>query len=86
MKYVVFQYAELYMPVIIPDHVTHSQISIEGATPISAGFFRENEGLTSTYGKSESLNLVPHERDCRLLDMTLSNYGTMHFLRDIVDN
>lgn len=63
MKYVIFKQKQLLMPVIIPEHVTHSQIKIVGAKPISAGFFENESGIVNTFGKSESLNLKSKPED-----------------------
>lgn len=38
MKYVIFRENNLLHPVVFADHTTHSQIKIEGAVPVSAGF------------------------------------------------
>ncbi len=83
MKYVVFKHKNLLMPVIIPDCVTHSQIKIEDAEPISAGFFRIGQlgqPIVSEKG-SDSLNLLPDkERDEKLLRATIDDYGTNSFI------
>lgn len=68
------------MPVIIPPHVTHSQVNIIDAIPISAGFFRIEKGLLVTYGKSESLELKPLECDTRLLNCVLGAAPTSSYL------
>lgn len=81
MKYVVFKYANLFMPVIIPEHVTHSQIKIEDAKPISAGFFHFKSGLLVVSGiGSESLKLKPHARDKSLLESVFAESGTNSFI------
>ena len=81
MKYVVFLYKSVYMPVVVPEHVTHSQIKILEAKPVSAGFFKVDTSLNVTvYGKSESLNLEPHARDKKLLENVFLNFGTAQFL------
>lgn len=81
LKYVIFQVAEgmPFQPVIMPEHVTHSAVSIEGAKPVSAGFFDVAEGC-NPFGKSESLALSPHPRDAALLQATLLNMGMYAFL------
>ena len=33
-----FRQNDVYMPVIFPDHVTHSTVVIKHAIPVSAGF------------------------------------------------
>lgn len=80
MKYVIFKYRQLIMPVIIPDHITHSQIVIKEAEPISAGFFRQERGMVKVYGKSESLALEPGRDDARIIDNALSDAPTSAFL------
>jgi hypothetical protein len=40
MKYVIFKGNGLVHPVLFGDHTAHSQIKVEGAEPISAGFVR----------------------------------------------
>ena len=81
MKYIIFKHKDLLMPVIFPDHITHSQIKIEDAIPISAGFVAiDLNGFTNVYGESDSLNLIPHEEDRFLLDNSLNNRGTVSFL------
>lgn len=80
MKYVIFKYRKVFMPVIIPEHVTHSQIKVTGAKPVSAGFFSSGGGTVTVYGRSESLKLEPGERDPELLQSVVNGYGTMYFL------
>jgi len=82
MKYVIFEYNTFYMPVIIPNHVTHSQVSVEDATPISAGFYTANGyGEIKLHGKSDSLKLKPHPRDSKLIGGALADMGTSYFLK-----
>lgn len=82
MKYVIFKYRQLLMPVIIPQHVTHSQVKIDDAFPVSAGFFKINRiGLCQVYGESESLKLKPAEGDEDLLNAVLNDSGTSAFLK-----
>lgn len=86
MKYVVFEFAAVYMPVIVPEHVIHSQIHLEKAKPVSAGFLHiDGFGTVHVHGESESLKLKPHPRDKQLLQNVIDGFGTMHFLKDIVD-
>lgn len=71
------------MPVIFPEHVTHSQIKLKGAKPISAGFFklRGLTGIPVLYGESVSLKLKPHPNDADLLQMVMSDHDrTSDFL------
>lgn len=82
MKYVIFEQKDLLMPVIVPDHITHSQVKIEGATPVSAGFLAIKNGkVTEVYGKSESMKLSPMTRDKDLLEKALKDMGTMYFFK-----
>jgi hypothetical protein len=81
MKYVIFKYNTLFMPIMCPDHVTHSQVKIEDAEPISAGFFEMGMiGPTKVYGHSESLDLKPHPRDLDLLQRSFLEMGTAYFI------
>lgn len=83
MKYVIFKMkAGLLIPVIVPQHCTHSQVSVEGGEPISAGFFRfiGNSKLVEVYGESESLKLKPGERDEALLTGVLLSLPMSLFL------
>lgn len=83
MKYVIFKRGSLFLPVIIPEHVTHSEVRIEGAIPVSAGFCHTDEFVIPVVGKegSDSLNLNPAPGDTSLLTAVLCN-GTMSFFLD----
>lgn len=79
MKYVIFKHKTVYMPILFPDHVTHSTIKIEGAEPVSAGFINTTTG--EVFGLSESLKLEPNEEiDAELCLRVLSNYGVYAFM------
>lgn len=84
MKYIVFEQEStgLKMPVVFPDHVTHSQISIEGTRPVSAGFclVGTEELVTIGTGKSDSLNLAPLAGDRELIVAALCNAGMYAFM------
>lgn len=84
MKYVVFEQEStgLKMPVIFPDHVTHSQVKIEGVKPVSAGFclVGTDELVTVLPDESESLQLGPVPGDRELLISVLCNAGVYAFL------
>lgn len=81
MKYVIFKHKDLLMPVIIPDHVTHSQVKLEESEIVSAGFFKVDRfGLITTYGNSESLKIGPREDDYKILEAVFSDSGTSSFL------
>lgn len=84
MKYVVFEQERtgLKMPVLFPDHITHSSVKIEGTKAISAGFclIGSNGIITILSNKSDSLNLGPAQGDKGLLIATLCNAGMYAFL------
>ena len=84
MKYIVFEQegTGLRMPVLFPDHVTHSQIAIDGAKPVSAGFVLiGGDNIVTVFpDKSESLNMGPIQGDRELILATLSGAGIYAFL------
>lgn len=97
MKYVIFKKETddiiTYLPVIIPEHVTHSSIKIDESngrrepvnknkiTVHSAGFFHINGGMVKIQPeRSESLNIGPNmDTDQILIHQTLSNAGIYGF-------
>jgi len=82
MKYIIFKNNKtgLKQPMIFGEHTVHSQVTIENATPVSAGFFYiEGSGFVVS-GESESLGLKPQEGDNDLLKLVLMNAGTMFFI------
>lgn len=89
IKYVIFEMGKestgLYLPILFPEHVTHKQVSVEGAIAISAGFY--NTSSMVAYGKSESLNLesVP-DRDSKLLNRSLMGMGTTYFMKYLYED
>ena len=78
MKYIVFKSKMMVMPVIFPDHITHSQMLMQSAVPISAGFI--NMQTFDAYSNSESLKLKPHPLDTQILQMALSQYPVSCFM------
>lgn len=85
MKYVIFKRNELFVPVIIPEHATHAEITLEGHQVYSAGFFYmggENPGdiLTILPDGSDSLGVGPQPEDKQLLIATLAGYGMYMFM------
>ena len=84
MKYVIFKRKDLYMPIIFPEHITHSTIKIEDdETKIfSAGFLViSSMGLANVLPeKSESLQIGPSPFDAIILNRALLNSGTAAFL------
>ena len=76
MKYVIFREKNMLHTVVFADHTTHSQIKIEGAKPVSAGFVvQEKTGSIKCYGKSDSLNLTPGVNDEAIIASWLHNFG-----------
>lgn len=72
MKYVMFKSkAGERFPVILPDCVTHSLVSIQGATAVSAGFVDPARGLV--FGHSQSLELGSQPEDETWVLATLTN-------------
>ena len=82
MKYIVFQEMNTgsKMPIIFPDHITHSTIKIDGAKPVSAGFCLVGTEEIGTTGKSDSLNLSPAVGDRELIIAVLCNAGMYAFM------
>lgn len=84
MKYVVFEQEKtgLKMPVLFPDHVTHSTVKIEGMKVVSAGFclIGGDEIVTIPLKISDSLNIGPAKADKGLIVATLCNAGVYAFL------
>lgn len=83
MKYIVFEDDKtgIKEPVIFGDHTTHSQVMVERAHPISAGYFMfDKDGIVSTYGDAQSLGLTPQDGDATLLYYVLQDMGTAFFL------
>jgi len=69
------------MPVIFPEHVTHSTVKIDDCVADSAGFFAIKNGITILDEGSESLKLSPNkERDEQLIVATLMNMGIYAFV------
>lgn len=72
MKYILFESAHQFQPVIFPDAMVHAAVneslrlglkSIQGlnVTPVAAGFI--NIAPIATFGNSESMNLGSNMRD-----------------------
>lgn len=84
MKYVVFEQegTGLKMPVLFPNHVTHSQVEISGMKVVSAGFcfIGGDEIVTISSDVSDSLNIGPAKGDKELIIATLCNAGVYAFL------
>ena len=81
MKYVIFREKNMLHPVVFADHTTHSQISIEGAVPVSAGFVMQDKaGNIKCYGKSDSLKLTPGVNAEAIIASWLQNCGIYAFL------
>jgi hypothetical protein len=82
MKYIIFKdtVSGLIQPVLFGEQTVHSQIKIERAKPVSAGFFSFENGEMSVYGKSDSLNLESQETDLDYIIKAFMNMGTLYFL------
>ena len=87
MKYVIFKGNGLVHPVLFGDHTAHSQIKVEGATPISTGCVRfDSGGLPHCSGKSDSLNLESKgEFDENIIHRAYIDGGTMLFIADLYE-
>jgi len=84
IKYVVFEMGGddygVYMPILFPEHIVHSQIKVEGARADSAGFY--NTASETAYGNSKSLSLGSvNERDTELCKRALMGMGASFFLK-----
>jgi hypothetical protein len=82
MKYIIFKGHGCYHPVLFADHTTHSQIKLEGCTPVSAGFVKFGKlGFPQVYGNSESLKLKSRgEEDESIIRNWQMNMCTSSFL------
>ena len=58
-------------PVLFPEHVTHSQMAMEGAKPVSGGFVNLKD--FTVYGESKSLKMKSNPRDAEWIIATLAN-------------
>lgn len=85
MKYVIFKRNTMFCPVIIPEHITHSQVKLEGCLVHSAGFFyiggNEPEDIVTVLpDSSDSLGIGPKIGDKELLVATLAGFGVYAFM------
>lgn len=82
MKYVIFKDTKsgLIQPILFGEHTSHHQITVDGAEPVSAGFFSFENGETKTYGKSDSLKLESKDTDLDYICKVFMNMGTMFFI------
>ena len=84
MKYIIFKHNTILMPIIFPEHITHSSINIEiddkgnRAIPISAGFL--NMKTFQVYGVSESLGLQGGPLDSKYLQFMLAQFPTSAYI------
>lgn len=83
MKYIIFKQRNMMLPVIIPDHITHADVKVEGAVPYSAGFFLlgTEDIVTIAPAKSDSLGIGPKDGDRELIIAALANCGMYAFMR-----
>jgi len=83
MKYVIFKRKGLVIPLISTEQATHSQMKLEGFTPVSAGFcYINSQGALTvdhTIG-SESLGLRTNLNDDRVLTFCLLDYPASFYL------
>lgn len=82
MKYVIFQQigGTMLIPVLIPECGTHSQVTLEGFEPVSAGTcVTESRIMVRAWGQAESLGLKSHPDDGSLLSSLLNNSGQYAF-------
>jgi hypothetical protein len=78
MKYVIFEDATgARFPVLMGNHVVHSQVNVEGCRPIAAGEWKLAGGRVITYGSSTSLNLKPRLTDAKMIMLTLANADSL---------
>ncbi len=71
MKYVIFQdKTDALWPVVLPDHIAHSQVAVEGLRPVSAGFVDLEK--SRVFGVSASLKLKSNPDDWILVDCLLA--------------
>jgi hypothetical protein len=94
LKYVIFKFdtnnASLMLPVIFPDHVTHSIVRMEANNqgdflePYSAGFFElgEKKLVINKNEGSSSLNIGPQPNDELWIQRSLLNLPSSFFLVD----
>lgn len=76
-------------PILFGDHTAHSQIKVEGATPISAGFVQfDSCGLPHCTGRSDSLKLESRgEKDEDIIHRAHNlSGGTMLFIADLYED
>ena len=87
MKYIIFQdkRSGLVQPVLFGEHTTHSKVTISGANAICAGFVDLQEGNLSVYGRSDSMNLDPSERDLDYILKMFMGMGEMFFVPALND-
>jgi len=84
MKYVIFEDARgARVPVLMGNHVVHSQVKVEGSRPIAAGEWKLAGGGVITYGESTSLKLKPRRSDARLIRLTLANADALLIMENI---
>jgi hypothetical protein len=93
MKYVIFKYINggmtQYMPVIFPEHVSHSQVKLEGCEVHSAGFVQlllEQAEVPDLYIDKDSPSVSlggigPQEEDLDWLAAAFNSEGTMAFTK-----
>lgn len=88
MKYIIFRdnISGVVQPVFFAEHTTHSDVTIKGATPVSAGFYRIDQGQIICYLDSVSLNLTPKPGDNEYIMAALLNCDVTYFIPKIDEN
>lgn len=84
MKYVIFEGNGLVHPVVFGDHTSHSQVNVDGGTPIAAGFVQSDTmNWPHCYGESDSLKLKCRgEIDEDIIRRAYNDCGTYMFIAD----
>lgn len=84
MKYIIFKNDTngLVQPVLFAEHTTHSEVTLNGSTAVSAGFFRIENGEIICYLDSVSLNLSPKDGDDQWIKAAILNMNVSFFLTE----
>lgn len=67
-----FEKGGMEIPVLFPDVFEHSDVSIEDAVPVSAGFASVDGSLVDVWGMSVSLRLWARRDDCNIISRMCS--------------
>lgn len=85
MKYVIFKRKSVIVPIVLPEHATHADVTLKGYRVHSAGFFyiggeKPEDIVTVLPDISDSLGIGPKPEDKQLLIATLAGYGMYAFM------